>query len=158
MMFCRFCGSQLKEDAKFCSICGNTVKTEDTVSNEAAMIKETANAAPIADVQPVVSSSPILTQPAISEAELSSKQGSVLTFGILALAVSAVFINFLGIIFGAIAMNKAKEYTALTGKTPARVSVGKGLGKAGLITGIAMTAFWTLYIGFIVLMTVALSY
>ena len=47
--------------------------------------------------------------------------------------------------FGIIARRKAGEYISRKGHSPARISVGKGLGKAGIIAGIAMSVFWFLY-------------
>ena len=152
-MFCKYCGSQLNDDARFCSSCGNQVETVSTVITEAPVVE----APPVAAPAPVPA--PIQAQPAANDEELASKQNSVLTYGILALSFALTgIISFLGIIFGAIAMNKANEYIRLMGSSTARVSVGKGLGKGGLIAGIALTAFFTLYILLIILLVASEIY
>lgn len=148
IMFCKYCGNALADNSNFCSACGNQVEAAAPA------------AVPVAEaVQPAV---PVQAQviSSANDKELADRQSSVLTYGILglALATAAVFANFLGIIFGAIAQRKAKEYVDLTGESPARVSVGRGLGKAGVIAGIAMTGFWTLYFGIIIIAAIAQGY
>ena len=119
-MFCKYCGNQLVENAFFCSVCGSPV--QDTLPVPATVSDGTADKQDLED------------------------QNSVLINGILALALAASTpVSFIGIIFGIIARRKAGEYISRKGHSPARISVGKGLGKAGIIAGIAMSVFWFLY-------------
>lgn len=171
-MYCRHCGNQLRENSKFCSSCGKPVEivnqptepvvTEEPIVTEAPVINEApvAEPAPVCNVTPaVVPSVQTQYQPSVSEAQAVEKQNSVLTYGILALSFALTgIISFLGIIFGAIAMNKANEYIRLMGANSARVSVGKGLGKGGLIAGIALTAFFTLYLLLIIVLVASETY
>ena len=65
---------------------------------------------------------------------------SVLIFGILGIAFACTFyFSFLGIIFGAIALSKAKKYVASGFALEGRAKVGKILGMVGLILGIVLT-------------------
>ena len=168
-VYCSACGYKLKENSKFCSACGKAIETNEAPSVQApvAEVQTVAAEHPAEQPQPVFPNPSVVAtvqtppeapaepcyqqqydcqyQPAVIN-EPTEKQNPVLVFGIIALAVAlSSILSFLGIIFGAIAMNKAKEYINLTGHSPARVSVGRGLGKAGLIAGIAMTVFWILY-------------
>lgn len=65
---------------------------------------------------------------------------SVLVFGILSLAFCCTFyLAFLGIIFGAIALSKAKQYVASGYVLSGRAKIGKILGTVGLIIAIVLT-------------------
>lgn len=74
--------------------------------------------------------------------------GSVLTWGILALAFGSFgfLVNFLGIIFGIIARKKSNAYINFHGTRTAKERVGRILGTIGIPVGIAFTVFWLLYI------------
>ncbi len=165
-MFCRYCGNQLREDAKFCSSCGKPVEDVTQPADPVVTEEPVINEAPVADPAPVCNVTPTVVpsvqtqyQASVSEAQATEKQNSVLTYGILALSFALTgIISFLGIIFGAIAMNKANEYIRLIGTSTARVTVGKGLGKGGLIAGIALTAFFTLYILLIIVLVASETY
>ena len=74
---------------------------------------------------------------------------SLLVFGILGIAFGCTYyLSFLGIVFGAIALSKAKAYVnngyVLTG----RAKVGKILGLVGMILGIVLTVILLLVILF----------
>lgn len=119
MAFCKACGKPLDNDARFCPNCGTAIASEP--------------------VQPA----PV--QPAPTEpVSCPVSATNLLVFGILGLAF-ALELPILGIIFSAIALNKAKQYALylpLTGKA----KVGRSLGKAGLIVGIVMTVLVALLI------------
>lgn len=68
----------------------------------------------------------------------------VLTWGIVAAATCST--GILGIIFGIIGRNKAKEYVAAYGQTTGQVKTGSILSNVGFIAGIVMTVFWAFYI------------
>ena len=74
----------------------------------------------------------------------------VLVLGIvsLVLALSGV-VSAGGIICGAIAMSKAMELEKRFGALSSQAKTGKGLGKAGFITGIVVTAFAVLFLGLV---------
>ncbi len=72
---------------------------------------------------------------------------SALVFGILAISFAFIpYINFLGIIFGAIALSKAKSYQRAGYVLTGRANVGKILGLIGLIVGIVFTVIFTIII------------
>ncbi|MBQ9680128.1 MAG: zinc-ribbon domain-containing protein [Ruminococcus sp.] len=76
-----------------------------------------------------------------------SMSKSVLVFGILAISFAFIpYVNFLGIIFGAIALSKAKKYAASGYVLSGRAKTGKILGLVGLIAGIVCTLFWMIII------------
>ena len=82
---------------------------------------------------------------------------SILIFGILGIAFACTFyLSFLGIIFGAIALSKAKKYAASGYVVTGRAKVGKILGLVGLILGIVMVVI--LLIVIIVAIVAAASY
>ena len=83
---------------------------------------------------------PAYSAPAAEDPTERSLAKSTLIFGILGIAFPCTFyLAFLGIIFGIVAMSKAKKYVAsgyvLTGKA----KVGKILGTVGMILGIVLT-------------------
>ena len=81
-------------------------------------------------------------------AEASGKPVLILGIVSLVLALSGI-LSAGGIICGAIAISKAtgleKQFGALTNQA----KTGKGLGKAGFITGIVVTAFAVLFLGLV---------
>ena len=82
---------------------------------------------------------------------------SVLVFGILGIAFACTFyLSFLGIIFGAIALSKAKQYVNSGYVLTGRAKVGKILGMVGLILGIVLTVI--LLIVIVVAIIAAASY
>lgn len=131
-MFCKFCGNNLDDDAKFCTKCGKLVGDSSEKYNE-----------------------PNERYSAETEAVRNDLAGSILKFGIMGLAfgVCSFFLSFLGIIFSAIAKSKAKEYELAYGSTTGKATVGKNLATGGLIASIIFTAivafYFTLMITFI---------
>lgn len=177
-VYCSACGFKLKDNSKFCSSCGNPITAEQTpaaavAAQEYVPGQETVQIQTQPAIRPSNETAKAQMQNAVATPqhqyqdqyqpevapETSEKQNPILIFGIIALAAAvSSMLSFLGIIFGAVAMNKAKKYIELTGHSPARVSVGKALGKAGLIAGIVMTVFWTLYIVFFVAIGIITGY
>ena len=71
-------------------------------------------------------------------------QGSVLTFGILSLALCGSAI--LGLIFGIICKSKAKAYIAAHGQLEGSAKPGNILGTIGLIISIIMIVIYIILI------------
>ncbi len=125
-MFCRSCGTQLPDGTAFCSTCG-------APTTDAQSTPEVQFVTPLINTPPSMPSTPILV------------------FGIVALYLACTMVlSFLGIIFGAITLSKARRYLAVTGELAGKAKVGRILGKAGLIVGIIMTVVFILYIVIIV--------
>ena len=142
-MFCKNCGSVIADGAAFCANCGAPAVVE---APEAPVAAEPV----YAPQQPY--EAPQYVQPAYNAAPAAdpverSLASSTLVFGILSISFAFIpYVNFLGIIFGAIALSKAKRYVAsgyvLSGKT----KTGKILGIIGLISAIICTVFWLIII------------
>jgi len=77
----------------------------------------------------------------------------ILVFGILALALETIF----GIIFGAIAISKAKKWVAAGNPLDGKAKAGKILGIIGLICGIITTIYLIIVIAGGVAFSSALS-
>ena len=163
-MICKQCGNEIAPEAKFCGICG---APNDAAATQPAEPQYAQPADPYAQqpqqyqpqqynqYQPQQYNQPQYGAAVEDPAERSLSK-SILIFGILALAFCCTFyLAFLGIVFGAIAMSKAKKYAAaypLTG----RAKTGKILGTVGLILGIVLTVILLLII--IVAIVAAASY
>ena len=118
-MICKNCGAEVADETKFCQNCGAMIEAEPVPAE-----------APVYEAVPV-------EQPA----------GPGLVWGILGLAFGcSFFASFLGIIFSAIGISKAKKYTKqgypLTGKN----KVGSILSKVGLPVSIVMLVFFIIYV------------
>ncbi len=134
-MFCKNCGTQLPDDARFCPNCGSDFQpvTPNSSANTAPQFAQSA-------------------QPAVAD-----NSGSILTFGILGLAFGCSFwLSLLGIIFGRIAMSKARLYQVSIGPLSGKARTGSILGKVGFILGIVFTSILAFYL--FVLLIVSLSY
>jgi hypothetical protein len=57
-----------------------------------------------------------------------------------------MFLNFIGIILGAVGIGKANAIQSQFGELPGKAKVGKVLSIVGLISGIFWTIFWFFYI------------
>lgn len=139
-MFCNNCGTQLPDGALFCPNCGNKFETVNTPQPEYQQ----------PEFQQPAYQEPTYTQPAPQN---NGDDTSILVFGILALAIGAIF----GIIFGAIALNKANDWVARGGQLIGKAKAGRILGKIGLILGIISTAILAIYIIIIAIIGVGLT-
>ena len=75
------------------------------------------------------------------------KPSSVLTMGILSVVFASIpYLNFLGIIFGAIGKSKAASFVAAYGPTDGKVKAGSIMSKIGFIVGIILTIVFTIFI------------
>lgn len=117
-------------------------------------------AVPVAPVQPVT---PVYTQatPVVPVgmpmgADDPALAKSILIMGIIAVATAcSVWFSFLGIIFGAIGLSKAKKFTEQCGQLFGKAKVGKYLSLGGLIGGAAMTAYFAFYIAAAIISVIA---
>lgn len=123
MMFCKNCGQTMEEGRKFCPNCGAPVDAPAEPSGAPVYAER---------YEPAMSSTPVLV------------------WGIIGLAFSCSFyFSFLGIIFSAIGLSKAKAFFAANGQLFGKAKVGKILATVGLIVSIVMTGLAVLLIAVI---------
>lgn len=124
-MYCQFCGKEHADYVSFCPYCGMQIGKSESVEEQ------------------------IVVDP-IYQQEKDDLSGEVLKFGILGLAFACSgLLSLLGLIFSIIARAKAGAFARRYGDTEGRATVGKHLGKAGLIVSISLTAFFIVYFIFI---------
>ncbi len=154
-MFCRFCGTQLPDNSAFCPSCGAAQSSVSSTPQPTPVSSEpTYDPSYDPSYKPSYEPShepshepsyepsydaaqfntPLTNTPAVSSTP-------ILVFGILALSFACTFyLSFLGIIFGAITMSRAKSFLATMGSLSGKAKTGRILGKVGLILGIVLTA------------------
>ncbi len=111
-MYCKYCGTDVEENGKFCQNCGAEVE-----------------ATPVDAAEPVVN----------NEFEELKKTlgGSVFTLGLLGLIFCASgWLAIAGLIMSAVAKKKAALYQAYAGELDGRAKAGSILAKIGLAVGI----------------------
>ncbi len=124
-MYCQFCGKEHADYVSFCPYCGMQIGKSESVEEQ------------------------VVVDP-IYQREKDDLGGEVLKFGILGLAFACSgLLSLLGLIFSIIARAKAGAFARRYGDTEGRATVGKHLGKAGLIVSISLTAFFVVYFIFI---------
>ena len=134
-MFCKHCGSQIEDSAKFCHTCGKIVEREEYVASGNATPNYFETPAPNYYNNPAPSNFNNGYNPPVQK----ESGGGILTFAILGLAFGCTLIlSFLGIIFSAISRGKANNYIVRYGKLDGPGIAGNGIGKAGLIVSIIM--------------------
>lgn len=145
-MFCQNCGTQLPEDVKFCPECGAPVEIIDPLRNEPTVEEPVVAAAPVFE-QPVYET-PTYREPVVqSSPEAQALSTPILVFGILGLSFACIpYVNFLGIIFSAIAKSKVKQFLGLGGVLSGKAKVGSILATVGLIIGIILTVIFAIII------------
>ncbi len=117
-MYCNKCGAEIAENSQFCSNCGQII--ESPVKNKTAA---STYKGPLGNPTPV------------------------LVWGILGLAFACtLFLSFLGIIFSAIGLGKARSFMEFCGAGSKQATIGRNLARAGLIVGIIFTVFLVLFI------------
>ena len=149
-MFCQNCGTQLPEGVKFCPECGAPVVISEPLREEPT-VEEPAIAADPAPQQPITETP--VQQPIVqSNPEASALSTPILIFGILGLSFACIpYINFLGIIFSAIAKSKVKKFLGLGGVLSGKAKVGNILATIGLIVGIVLTVIFAIIITIMIL-------
>ncbi len=131
-MFCKHCGNQLDNDARFCPNCGKVIGND-------------------LYGEPTYTNTPPAYQAVVDE-QKDKLSGAVLKNAILGLAFSCtLFLSWLGLIFSIKSRSSLKNYLNIYGKTEGRATVGKHLGKAALIVSIVMLALLVYYILIIIL-------
>ncbi|MBQ3668537.1 MAG: zinc-ribbon domain-containing protein [Clostridia bacterium] len=127
-MVCSKCGRYIGENSRVCPYCGQPIDGE-----ERNITAATTHAGPMGNPTPT------------------------LVWGILGLSFSLTFyLSFLGIIFSAVGLHKAKVYNQFTNFAPSnQVRHGRRLAIAGLIVGIILTVLCAIFI--ILLITEASS-
>jgi hypothetical protein len=162
-MICTKCGAEIPEGAKFCINCGNAA----VAAEPAPQVEQPVYEAPQQPVyeapqqQPVYAAAPQqpqYQQPQYQQPQYQQPQYQqptyyaqpqpaanvsgkpALTFGILGIIFACTFyFSFLGIIFSAIGLGKAKAFRAAAGQLSGPAKVGKILSTIGLIVGIILT-------------------
>jgi hypothetical protein len=163
-MICTNCGAEIPEGAKFCISCG-TAAAAAAPQVEQPVYEAPQAPAYEAPQQPAYEQPPVYAaaapqqpqyqqqayqqpqyqqqptyyaQPQPAAAAVSGKPA--LTFGILGIIFACTFyFSFLGIIFSAIGLGKAKAFQAAAGQLYGPAKVGKILSVIGLIVGIILT-------------------
>ncbi len=130
-MFCKNCGAQLPDDAKFCLSCGHSFQD----------VKPNTPAQPTVPVQPIQSAPPLQNPASVVDTN------SIWTFGILGLICACIFgVSVIGIILGRIAMNQATLHQTAIGPLSPKAHTGFVLGKIGFIAGIITSAIFAIYL------------
>lgn len=134
-MFCKNCGFELQEDAKFCSRCGTEVD----------FVAANKNTEPVYGTVTDPYGTYTYAQNQEEVEEKSELGGSVLKFGILGLVFSLTgILSLLGLIFSSVALSKANAFARIFGQTEGKATVGRKLGKAGLIVSIVLVSYFAL--------------
>ena len=187
-MFCTNCGSQFEDGNAFCPNCGTKVETVaqpvvepapvaaapiEAAPVQAAPVEaapvyatpvEPAPApapasipvAPVAPVQPVYAATPVSTPIAGADNDLAK---NILVMGIIAVASCCTYyFAFVGIIFGAIGLSKAKKFIEDAGQLFGKAKVGKYLSLGGLIGGCVLTGITLFYIFMMVIAAIGSNY
>ena len=161
-MFCPTCGSQLPNDARFCSSCGSALQIEQApVFDTPAQTVFAPAVQPIAvPVEVEERVDPVVEQRKAELANEAMKLGIIgaafSELGILACVwvFSIIFFPFivLGLAFSGAAANRVKEYRELTGgEMVAKVRVGHIASRVGRIVGFVTLGIALFVISFILL-------
>jgi hypothetical protein len=150
-MFCQNCGTQLPEGVKFCPECGAPVEIAEPLRSEPVVEAPVIAPEPVYE-QPVYET-PTYQEPVVqSNPEAQALSTPILVFGILGLSFACIpYINFLGIIFSAIAKSKVKKFLGLGGVLSGKAKVGNILATIGLIVGIVLTVIFAIIITIMIL-------
>ena len=149
-MFCKHCGSQIDETAKFCTTCGKIVEREEYAANQNAAPDYFDTPAPNYYNNPAPNYFDTPTPNYNGEGYRPQQResgGGILALAILSLVFAETFfLSFVGLIFGYIAKSKINSYIIRNGELDAPGKVGRGLSTAGIIVSWIMTGLFVLYI------------
>ncbi|MBR5279397.1 MAG: zinc ribbon domain-containing protein [Clostridia bacterium] len=131
-MFCRFCGSELPENANFCTKCGKIIDDAGLAQAPATLEDLIGDPAARAQEDPFKN-------------EKDELGGDILKYGIMSLAFGCTgILSLLGLIFACIGKSKVGKYLAKFQETQGKSTVGKHLCTAGLWASIGMAIYFTL--------------
>lgn len=112
-MYCKFCGNEIDQGARYCDKCGSIVTENETPGMDDGYVPEVIDS--------------------YREAELDNSARKSLVFGILSIAFGSI----IGLIFALIGGKHAKRYADLNaGVVEGRAKVGKILCTIGVPYGI----------------------
>ena len=112
--------------------------------------------APVAPVQPVYAATPVSTPISGADNDLAK---NILVMGIIAVACCCTYyFAFVGIIFGAIGLSKAKKFIEDAGQLFGKAKVGKYLSLGGLIAGCVFTGITLFYLLMVVIAAIGSNY
>jgi len=138
MAFCKNCGTEIPEGARFCPACGTVseepAEAQQTYYEQPEQAQQTYYAQPESEYSAPVEASPAET-------------GSIFGKGIAAVIMAWFPItSIVAIILGSIARKAFDEIYASGATISAKLRGGAILAKVGKIAGIVMTIFWVFYI------------
>lgn len=158
-MYCKYCGANIPDDAKFCTSCGKELASVPTADK-----KIEADGAQGSTVYPetVDITRPIeeINKQKEYEAKRSSLANKILESSIIGLATAYVIPlvgSIIGIIFALISRKKINQYTEAYGEPTGKAKIGKFLSLGALLLSIlnivstitAIISFWITLIGII---------
>ena len=128
-MFCTNCGNNIPDGSVNCPVCGAAVQQQQPQQP--------------AYQQPTYQQ-PAYGQPAYQQPTADDGSGSVLTFGILGLALS--WVPVVGLIFSIIGLKKSGAYAAAHGGACyGKAKAGRILSIIGLVSSIIGNIYWLIF-------------
>ena len=138
MNYCYNCNNWVDDNSGCCPFCGGQTT-------------------PVQDPRPISYQQPVAEQKSFNQ-YIEQLGSDILKWGIMSVAFACSFIaSFMGIIFAVKANKKVAEYIHYMGGVSGKAKVGKHLAKGGLIGGIAMTAFFVLYVLFLIFYAIIIA-
>lgn len=141
-MFCKNCGTQLADDAAFCSGCGTKVESQPAPQPVYEAPQQPTYTAP----QPTYTAPQptyVAPQPAANDPALDSLATNTMIFGILGAALG-LCVGVPGIVFSVLTKNKVEEFIGRAGSLYGKAKVGSILSKVGLPVSIVCTVIYTI--------------
>ena len=152
-MICNNCGNQVADNANVCPYCGTpfAASAPQAAQPQYAQPAQTQYAQPVQNqyAQPQYAQPQYgqVAQAPVGDANEREMSKSTLIWGILGIAFGCSFyLSFLGIIFGAIGLGKAKNYMAAGYPLAGRAKTGRILALVGMILGIVLTVFFVIWL------------
>ncbi len=160
-MYCKYCGTQISNDSKFCHNCGSNVEPQGDVALQ-PVVEQPVVAEPIEPVKPKVSISKsikslvfgaigmefaIMAMIFIIEfiAVFSISVGTEDNGAIIALVIVFLPISIIGLCFANAAKSNSDEYCALSGSPNGFSKTGRILGITARVLSIISIAIYALF-------------